>query len=335
MALPSAQLGSMPSMSPMSAVPAQVIEKRVPLWQQLLSQIALQTAGAAATQGVGNLMERDYADEFGKTKAQGWDRLRGPTVGAREAEQLRKIEADKAAQNKDILSRRALEQMRAANDLKLAAGNLDARATTEGMEYDRTLAKMDQTERLAREEMAMKDKQLAQEVRAKNLMEQIREAREGPARTVQMGRDAATTAKTMAEAEGQNLLNQGNAKVVADMIQRGATTGGQPSAGLKNFAAGQAGGVGQVAPVAPPAAVTPTPEQTVQSLLASGKSADEVLALLQEQQAQEAITSQGAEFDRILRAQKAAGRDVKLEQILKALGTTGPIERASPAPYGM
>ena len=237
MALPSAQLGSMPSLGPLAPVPTQVIEKRVPLWQQLLSQIALQTAGAAATQGVGNVMERDYATEFGKTPAKGFDRLRGATVDARQAEGLRKTAADQVMQKEDILARSDLEKFRQAAELRRDAGNIDARATSEQMAFDRLKAEMDQKENLYSRGLAAQDNQEALRIKAQSLRDQIQEAQQGPARTAQMARDAAATAKLMAETEGQNTQNKGNARVVENMLSQGMTAPtSQPTAGLKNFA---------------------------------------------------------------------------------------------------
>ncbi len=86
MALPSAPLGSMPNINAPSYIPHQVYEKRRNPWETALIQILGQAVSGAAMKGVDNVMSRDFAENFGETKAGGLDKLvSGPKVTAQEA----------------------------------------------------------------------------------------------------------------------------------------------------------------------------------------------------------------------------------------------------------
>lgn len=89
-ALPSAQLGSMPSLNVPSYIPTTVIQKEPKAWEKALLAILTQAGSAAANQGVQNAMTQDYASEFGKTPTTGFSKLlSGPTIDTRQAMQMR------------------------------------------------------------------------------------------------------------------------------------------------------------------------------------------------------------------------------------------------------
>ena len=77
MGLPSAQLGSLPSMNLPTSIPTIGVQKSPKIWQQALMQILTQTAGNVVQQGIGNAMSRDYSED----PATGWQKLlSGPKV---------------------------------------------------------------------------------------------------------------------------------------------------------------------------------------------------------------------------------------------------------------
>lgn len=82
MALPSAPLGSMPSLNVPSYIPTVVVPRERKMSEQLLGQVLASVLGSAATQGIGNMMSRDYADTGkGESQANTWDKLlHGPKV---------------------------------------------------------------------------------------------------------------------------------------------------------------------------------------------------------------------------------------------------------------
>ena len=92
MGLPSAQLGSLPSMNVPSSVPTIGVQKSPKIWQQALLNILTQTAGAAATQGIGNVMSQDYAED----PATGWEKLtKGPRMD--KSQKMQKTSLDAAS----------------------------------------------------------------------------------------------------------------------------------------------------------------------------------------------------------------------------------------------
>lgn len=97
MGLPSAQLGSLPSMNVPSSVPTIGVQKSPKIWQQALLNILTQTAGAAATQGIGNVMSQDYADD----PATGWEKLtKGPRMD--KSQKMQKTSLDAASKEAEL-----------------------------------------------------------------------------------------------------------------------------------------------------------------------------------------------------------------------------------------
>lgn len=107
MALPSAQLGSMSSLSGPSYVPTVVLApKEEKYWKKALASILTQVAAGAATQGLTNTMQRDNAAEFGETPATGWDKVwQGPKVDKNEAVRRR----ESAKQDERLLASAKLQ----------------------------------------------------------------------------------------------------------------------------------------------------------------------------------------------------------------------------------
>src|ERR1035437_307177 len=90
MALPSAQLGQMPTMQLPYTIPVQTYQKQPKAWQSALLQILAQTGTAVAERGAANYMQPEYASEFGQQPNSGLQALlKGPRVGAQQAESLR------------------------------------------------------------------------------------------------------------------------------------------------------------------------------------------------------------------------------------------------------
>lgn len=92
MALPSAQLGQMPTMQMPYNIPVVPYTKEPKAWEKALLTILASTGSAAATQGIQNVMSPDYAAEFGQTPRSGLSRLLNPVVGTQQAESLREQE---------------------------------------------------------------------------------------------------------------------------------------------------------------------------------------------------------------------------------------------------
>lgn len=107
MALPTAQLGQLPSMNMPYSIPT--VEKGPKIWERALAQFLVNAAGGLATQGAENVMSRDYASEFGEDPATGWGRLtQGPKVGAEAAEQRRQLAAQQKAAEDNRMFQAAL-----------------------------------------------------------------------------------------------------------------------------------------------------------------------------------------------------------------------------------
>lgn len=83
MALPTAPLGQLPSMNMPYSIPR--YEQPASIWEKALASFLVNAAGGAASQGVENVMARDYAGDFGEKPATGFSKLLGPKVGAQDA----------------------------------------------------------------------------------------------------------------------------------------------------------------------------------------------------------------------------------------------------------
>lgn len=88
MALPTAQLGQLGTMSMPYSIPT--YEKGPNIWEKALSALLVNTASGVAQQGTQNLMSHENAGEFGQQPASTWQRLiGGPTVSDQAATQRR------------------------------------------------------------------------------------------------------------------------------------------------------------------------------------------------------------------------------------------------------
>lgn len=114
MALPSAPLGSMPSLNVPGYIPTTVVQKQPKMWQQALAQILTGVASQAAGQAVGNTMSRDYADQYGETAATGWDKLAsGPKVNEKEHGRRQDHARDKEKMLAQLQGQLGMEELRA------------------------------------------------------------------------------------------------------------------------------------------------------------------------------------------------------------------------------
>jgi hypothetical protein len=100
MALPSASLGTLPSMSMPFHLPVNEVRKEPKAWEKILLGMLGAGTSALVGQAVSNLMSQDKAAEFGQTPKTGFSKiLQGPQVSEQEAHRLRqdKLERDKMA----------------------------------------------------------------------------------------------------------------------------------------------------------------------------------------------------------------------------------------------
>lgn len=85
MALPTAQLGSMPSLNVPSYIPTVQISKEPKLWEKALMSMLANAGSAVVSQGVQNMMQPDYAPD----PATGLERfLHGPKINQARAGEL-------------------------------------------------------------------------------------------------------------------------------------------------------------------------------------------------------------------------------------------------------
>lgn len=157
MSLPTAQLGSLPSINLPNYVPGPSY-KPVNPWVQAITAM-LANAGTTAGEGlVNNELSSDNAKEFGKQDATGWDRLlHGPAVSDKEAMQLRGQSADRenlamSGQLADSRQAALLEaegerakQTQRAETLRAREGNA-SRERDFSSNLDRELATSDRTQ---------------------------------------------------------------------------------------------------------------------------------------------------------------------------------------------
>jgi hypothetical protein len=99
MALPGAQLGSLPSMSMPSYVPVHQVHKEPKAWEKALLAVLANVAGNVASQGVANVMQPDYAPT--EKAGLGEKFMSGPRIPAARAQEMERqsIEQDKVSRS--------------------------------------------------------------------------------------------------------------------------------------------------------------------------------------------------------------------------------------------
>lgn len=209
MALPSAQLGGLPSLSVPSHVPVVQTQKEPKLWEKALLSMLTQIGTAAIGEGVGNVMERDFAPEFGEDKAKGMDKLlRGASVDERQAGQRREINAADRRQRIGIMADATRDRFNATEATRRQTAGIEADITKEELDQQRFMAGLQDRgqDRTARNRVV--DKQM----HGAFLLEQIKALRaqqlQEAVLAAQQPESAARTAKLQEETEGQRLGNR-------------------------------------------------------------------------------------------------------------------------------
>lgn len=205
MALPTAQLGGMASLSVPSYIPTVQVQKEPKAWEKLLLSVLANAAGSAVGQGVENVMSRDYADPaMGEDPARGLDKLvRGPKVNATMNAQRQDIAARKDLQQKDIIARGQSDRFNAAKALDRMTAEMESRIAEQGMQYDRAEAELGQREALANRQAQGADRRIALESKAAELRNAIAVERDrlDPVRIAQ-------AEKLKVETEGAKTANE-------------------------------------------------------------------------------------------------------------------------------
>lgn len=262
-ALPSAQLGGMPSLNVPSYIPTTVIQKEPKAWEKALLAILTQAGAAVAQQGVSNAMSQDYALEFDKTPTSGPQKfLKGPTTNERQALAAR---ADTGATN------RLQAEMDSARDLQ--ANRLDAEAMHDASAYaDRGLDNVD------RDIAARGLEKLRMENDTKNLG--IRSADEQALARLkaQLEREDPYRSAMAADVSSQERLRSADAmrvektnKLIPDKVQtggKGVTLPGLPKPG-------------EAPPPLPVASVST--DDRIRQGLAAGKTIEEIVQGIQDE----------------------------------------------------
>lgn len=113
MALPSAQLGSLPGMSMPGYQPVVQIQKEPKAWEKILMGVLANAAQAVATQGIDNAMTEDHAPEFGEEANTGMSKFwHGPKVSDKEGMQRREISSREGIAKAEMSSADARERHR-------------------------------------------------------------------------------------------------------------------------------------------------------------------------------------------------------------------------------
>lgn len=123
MALPTAQLGQLGTMSMPYSIPTYEVGPNI--WEKALGALLTSTASGVAQQGTQNLMSHENASEFGQQPASAWQRLiGGPTVSDQAATQRR----GQAFTGKEAAKQRVFEgdQTQLGLDARAAQSDADA-----------------------------------------------------------------------------------------------------------------------------------------------------------------------------------------------------------------
>lgn len=279
MALPTAQLGQMPTLQMPFYIPVTPYEKHPKAWQQALISIMAQTGANALGKGVENYMQPDYAPQ----PATGMDKfLHGPMIsqqraGELERQGLEQQQIDNAARNARLnrileatsqnraragqMAQQTIDVNRAAQDLQLGGESRDI-------------------------ESAIAQNTAAHQ-RVQDLIAQINAERERQLAQQQGALLGAQTKNIGAEAAQHTLQN----RMMLDSMNALRAKGGLPPIDEQGYATQSAPstlpglpGKGTSAFNAPNTSTIPTPSDAdrIGAALASGQSPDQVLAQEQE-----------------------------------------------------
>lgn len=211
MALPSAQLGSMSSLSGPSYVPTVVLPpKEEKYWKRALASVLTQMAAGAATQGVSNAMQRDYATDVGEKPAGFWDKaVSGPKVSEKE---YTRRQTEKKADER-LLANAQLQL--GLGDIAAAENRINREAAVQNNDRAASDRRMSWYEEMAAKTRANTAdnrwddaRQEGADAKALKRLEQQIEA-ERPYRESQIGVNKAQTERYNAETEWNRQLMQG------------------------------------------------------------------------------------------------------------------------------
>lgn len=263
-ALPSAQLGGMPSLNVPSYIPTTVVQKEPKAWEKALLAILTQAGAAAAQQGVQNAMSQEYAPEFDKTSTTGFQKfLKGPTVNERQALASR---ADTGATN------RLQSEMDAARAMQ--ANKLDAEAMHDASTYaDRGLDNVD------RDIAARGLEKIRGETDARNLGIKATDEQALARLKAQLERDDPYRTAMAGDAASQTRLREGQATQVE---KQNALIPSPPPAKGKGTTLPGLDNVGKGGPT-PSTAASISTESRIRQGLAQGKSIEEIIQGIQDE----------------------------------------------------
>jgi len=276
MALPTAQLGQLGTMSMPYSIPT--YEKGPSIWEKALASFLVSAAGQAAEKGTENLMSRDYASEFGEDPAKGFGRLMGPKVGEREAVRRRAEEESMAMKNFELDSQRVREQ---------AARDDQSRRDTMQFSHAGDLQDQQDTSALQRVyagnqgDMARND-QAAESARELTILRSILDG-EDPGNQAQSRYHNAMAGKAESEAEfTRSILNRGQGGASAPT---GQTSPVNPAVeAFRNRGAGAETTQSQQNYGMPPKQSFVSTAEDVARMLSEGRSPEEIIGIVTRQQ---------------------------------------------------
>lgn len=310
-ALPSAQLGSMPSLNVPSYIPTTVVQKEPKAWEKALLAILTQAGGAVANRGVENAMSQEYAPEFGKTPTTGFSKfLFGPTTGERQALQLRGEDSAMARLQSEIDSARSLQENKLAADTlhdtsqyaQQGLHDIDQDIAARGLERLRMENDMNKETARGGNEQALA--RLKAELEAKD-----------PLKVAMAGEYGALSEQRLADAA----LKRRQEGIAATYAPGAPGATGKPSTVNPNVAKFATSGGAQPQPTSPP---VPSLIDQVRQGMAQGKSPEQVIQEIEDQARQ---TSQYREAQTMVKTKEQA----TLEELKRRLGIT-----PQPGSYG-
>lgn len=301
MALPSAQLGQLPSLNMPGSIPTIQVQKEPKAWEKALLSILAGTASNVLSQGVANSMERENAAEFGATPASGFDKFwHGAAVDDRAATERR----TRATEEKKLASTERsnrLDRMQAGTRMNQQA---TADLNRQALETDRLAADIERGRGMQDIDLERLRSQQAAE-RVQQLIAEIGKVQQGRVAEADIGLKGAQTKNYEAQAAQQGLQNE----MMKSAMQPKTVPGSKPTAALTKFAT--TGGT-------QPSVVQPQVDQ-IASLVQAGVPQDQILAQLQAVNQRQAATQARADQLKVSDEARAARQAAAVAEILRML----------------
>lgn len=265
MALPTAPLGQLPSMNMPYSIPR--YEQPASIWEKALASFLVNAAGGAASQGVENVMARDYAGDFGEKPATGFSKLLGPKVGAQDArlrkgqqfEQSMQASSQEAARKLAETNQQHDYDMERLRELNSGVARQEGFTNASDMEYLKTLNEGDQLRRQIEGQLGLaKEKQNLENT--------------SPLNVAQTSYYQGQGAKAQSEADF-------NRSLTIPQIASGTTPPASGGPSPEDIAAAQALAARGKAGVAAPQEALSL-EQQIQKWLSEGKNPEDIKLLL-------------------------------------------------------